>query len=243
DGRLVYGEETQGLVFHNPHRTGMDVEQHPVALFAVFQILQPARLFGDVLSDAVVPLEFPQRVENRLAGHAQVAHLALAVGGNVDEIAERFVTLKLVTVLLPDLFRERRQSWKLPARFADEYVLAETAFFHAGQIDEAEILVLHPVPVGAHVDHAAKPGFARLERLLRELDLRNVVNQRNRALRRTRAVPDQRARDPHPHGRAVLGQIALFIDARLGRRQELVLEIPRRLPIVVVGYIFEAFLQ
>src|SRR5438477_8492021 len=241
DGRLVYGEETQGFVFHHPHRTGMDVEQHPVALFAVFQVLQPARLFRDVFSDAVVPLEFAQRVENRLAGHAQITHFAGTVGNRVHEVAERLVTLELFAVLLPGFFRKGPGTLKLPARLADECFRIDPPLLHAGQLDEAKILVLHPVPVRAHLDHAAEPRFTRLQRFLGELELGDVVNQRDRAQGGARAVPHERPGDPHPDRRAALVHVALFIDARLGRRDELLLEVPGRLPIVGVGDLFKAF--
>src|SRR2546426_6892294 len=243
DGRLVYGEETQGLVFYDPHRTGMDVEQHPVALFAVFQILQPARLFRDVFSDAVVSLESALRVENRLAGHAQIAHFAGVVLSRVYEIAERLVALQLFAVLLPGLLRKRPGTLKLPTRLANEGFRVDAPLFHSGQLDEPEIFILHPVPVRAQLHHAAETGFARLERILGQLEFGDVVDQSDEALRRTRAVAHQRPRDLDPEGRAVLAQITSFVDASTRPRQELQPDLLSGLQIVGVCDVPHVFLQ
>src|SRR5207244_5903043 len=109
---------------------------HPVALFAVFQILQAERLFRDVFSDAVVSLEFALRVENRLAGHAQIAHFAGVVQSRVYEIAERLVALQLFAVLLPGLFRTRPGTLKLPTRLANEGFRVDPPLFHSGQLED-----------------------------------------------------------------------------------------------------------
>src|SRR5690349_7299669 len=243
-GCLIDREKTQGLVLHDPHRVRMDVEQHPVALLAVLQRLLRARPVGDVLADTVVSPELSLRVENRLPGHAQILQLAARVGTHVDKIAERFMTLELVPVLLPDFTGERRESGKLPARLANEEFLFDASFFDAGQLDEAEILVLHPIPVRAHLHHAAEPGFARLAGVLGELKLGAVVKQSDEAPRGTGTVPEHRARDAHPDGGAVLAQIALFVDTRLGQgREKLLPKILDRLQIVCVRDVLDSFLQ
>src|SRR5205809_689676 len=225
DGRMVHGEETQGLVFHDPHRTGMDVEQHPVALFAVFQILQPARLFRDVFSDAVVSLESALRVENRLAGHAQIAHFAGVVLSRVYEIAERLVALQLFAVLLPGLLRKRPGTLKLPTRLANEGFRVDAPLFHSRQLDEPEIFILHPVPVRAQLHHAAETRFARLECILGQPEYGDAVNQSDEALRRTRAVAHQRPYDLDPEGRTVPAQITSLVDASTRPRQKLQLDL------------------
>ncbi len=242
-GRLVYGEEAQGLVFHHPHRTGMDVEQHSVALLAVFQVLLRARFVRDVLADAVVSLEIALRVENRLSGHAQIAHFAGIVRHRVYEVAERLVTLELFAVLLPCLFRKRPGTLKLPTRLADEGFRVDSPLFHSRQLDEPEIFILHPVPVRAQLHHAAETRFARLEGILGQPELGDVVNQSDEALRRTRAVAHQRPHDPDPEGRTVLAQIASFVDAGTRPCQELQPDLLRGLQIVGVGDVAHVFLQ
>src|SRR5258708_28603766 len=57
--------------------------------------------------------------------------------------------------------------------------------FQPHQLPEAEVLVLHPVPVRAQLHHAAEPGFARLELVLGALELGDVVNQHNEADRKS----------------------------------------------------------
>src|SRR5262249_15126304 len=75
---------------------------------------------------------------------------------------------------------------------------------------------------------------------LRELQLGDVVNERDRALRRARRVPDEGPRDPDPERGPVLAQVALLVDARLRRRQKLLVEIVRRLPVIGVGDLLAA---
>src|SRR5436190_2197001 len=243
DGRLVHGEETQGLVFHDPHRTGMDVDQHPVPLLAVFQVLQRARLFRDVFSDAVVPLEFALRVENRLAGHAQVAHFAGIIRDRVYEIAERLVTLELFAMLLPGFFRKGPGTLELPTRLADEGFRVDAPLLYSGELDEPEIFVLHPVPVRAQLHHAPESGFARLERILGQLEFGVVVAQSDEALRRTRAVAHQRPYDLDPEGRTVLAQITSLVDASTRPRQKLQPDLLSGLQIVGMGDVPNVFLQ
>src|SRR5439155_5682373 len=220
-----------------------DVEQHPVALFAVFQILQPERLFSDVFSDAVVSLEFAVRIENRLAGHAQIAHFACVVQSRVYEIAERLVALQLFAVLLPGLFRKRPGTLKLPTRLANEGFRVDAPLFHSGQLDEPEIFILHPVPVRAQLHHAAETGFARLERILGQLEFGDVVNQSDEALRRTRAVETQRPYGLDREGRTVLAQITSLVDASPRPRDKLQPDLLSGLQIVGVGDVPYVFLQ
>src|SRR5258706_607598 len=243
DGSPVDGEETQGLVFHDPHRTGMDIEQHPVALFAVFQLFLRARLVRDVLADAVVPFEFVLRVENRLTGDAQIAHFAGVVRSHVYKVAERLVALEHFAVLPPGFFRKRPWTLKLPTRLADERFRVDTSFLHPGQLDEPEILILHPIPVRAQLHHAAKAGFARPERILGQLELGDVVNHRDEALRLTRALAHGRSRDLDPESGTVFAQIASFVDARAGPGEELQLDLLSGLQIVDVGDVPHGFLE
>src|SRR5262249_37434045 len=152
----------------------------------------------------VVAAEPPLRVEDRLAGHAEIAQISRAVLRGVDEVAERLVALELLAVLLPHFLGKRSPSRKFPARPADEVLRAEAALLDPRQLDEAEVLVLHPVPVRAHVHHAAEARLARPERLLGELELGDVVDEGDRAPRRARVVPEESPGDAHPERGLVL---------------------------------------
>src|SRR6267378_2258523 len=152
----------------------MDVEQHAVAHLAFFERLLAARALGDVASDAVVALEPALLVEDRLSAHAEIAQLSRPVVTQEHELGKRLVALEPAAVLLPGLFRQRRKTRDLPPRLADDDIGVELGHVEARHVDKMKVLVLHPVPVRAHVDHAAKAllvGFTARLRLLTSLTI------------------------------------------------------------------------
>ena len=116
-------------------------------------------------------------------------------------------------VLLPGLLRQGREARQLPARLADHDVGVAVELLHvdARHLDKPELRILHPVPVGAHLDQPAKAPLGVAQRAFEPGD---IVHQQHRAKRRPGRVAHHGAARVRPDRGAVLVDIAPLGEAR-----------------------------
>src|SRR5262245_36956924 len=148
-----------------------------VALLRGAQSLFGAFALSDVPRDTLIAYEATVLVEDRHAAVAGVESVPVDGHAPILEIAERLPRRERGPV-----FRPRPRHWRypfdIPARLADQRGRVESApvIGTAREIDEAQVLVLRPVPIGRQLSQPAEARLALAKHLLRPLAVRDVCD-------------------------------------------------------------------
>ena len=124
-----------------------------------------AHLHGDVFGDAAVAAKHAVVVEHRVAADVDFAQPAGRIRSLVDEVAKRQMRFERRAMLAP-LRLGHAADRQLPARLAVVGSRTQRGVFGgaAAARNEAEVLVLLPVPVGRQLGQAAKARLALAQR-------------------------------------------------------------------------------
>jgi len=137
-------------------------------------LLLGALLLGDVAPGAAVALEAARLIEDRPPAHADDAQIAVDVVALVHEILKRPLRRQCRLVRLPLLVRHV-QAGDLPPRLPDVLFRAQGELVHPrGNLREAHVGVLLPVPVRGELRQVAEPRLALAQRRFRFLEAGHV---------------------------------------------------------------------
>ena len=168
---------------------------------------------GDVARHAAVAAEAAVGVEQRLAADAGEAAPAAPIAVAVLEIAKRFAPLQPRAKLRPAHLAIG--AGDLPGQAAAQRLFVLGAHVAAAERGEAQLRIELPIPVGRQLHQAAKTLLALLQRQLGLPARRDVLHDRDVVQRAPCGVALHRDREVHPHGGAVLAEIALLDRERI----------------------------